>query len=215
MKALKKMFLYHICLLTVLCLLTASCFLQARRHASGSVRQELSDRLLRFRVLANSDSAADQEQKNRVSQALASSLRPLLSDCSSKEEAVSLLSDSLAEIEKKAAALAALYGNAYPVSCTLSSHCFPIKIYQDLTFPAGEYDTLLVTIGDGAGSNWWCLAYPPLCFTEESYVTVPGDTRDTLKDILSEETYEAVSQKSGTPSFCFRLFPFLNRLFCL
>lgn len=192
----------------------------AHTQTDDSVITELSGKLLRFRVLANSDSAADQLQKNKVSAELATLLHPVLSDCSSKEEAQSLLTANLSYIEETAAALTSRYGEAYPVSCCLTQHQFPLKIYQDLTFPSGIYDTLLVTIGDGVGSNWWCLAYPPLCFAEEAYVTVPEETENALEDMLSDQTWEAISgqnkkqqAKNKKPKFCFRLLPFLNDLF--
>ncbi len=186
-----------------------------------TVLPELSEKLLRFRVLANSDSTADLFQKNKVSEELASLLRPILSECSSKTEAQNAVSRNLPEIETAAAAFVSQYGADYPVSCTLTKHSFPLKVYQDLTFPAGSYDTLLVTIGEGNGSNWWCLAYPPLCFAEEAYVTVPEQTENTLQSILSERSWRAISgqtkkQQSESPErpgFCFRLLPFLNHLF--
>lgn len=210
-------------------------------ETQSSIRQELSEKLLRFRVLANSDSADDQRQKNRVSADLASMLRPILSGCASKEEAQSKLKDALPAIEQAAQELTSRYGTDYPVSCSLSRHQFPLKIYQNLTFPAGSYDTLLITIGDGAGSNWWCLAYPPLCFAEEAYVTVPEETDEALRELLSEEAYASISASNGSPdtqenagqpkedgqpkgngqqeddqdkpAFCFRLLPFLNDWF--
>ncbi|MBQ8639137.1 MAG: stage II sporulation protein R [Lachnospiraceae bacterium] len=191
-----------------------------------AIRRELSDKLLRFRVLANSDSPADQIQKNQVSSSLATLLRPILSECSSKADAQTRLTALLPQIEEAASTLTASFGENYSVTCTLSTHQFPLKIYQNLTFPAGIYDTLLVTIGEGKGSNWWCLAYPPLCFAEEAYVTVPEETSQTLSDILSPQAYCAISKPSAAKEtgkekedsqkrFYFRLFPFLNDLFHL
>lgn len=169
--------------------------LQTEQHADA-VRQELSDRLLRFRVLANSDSTADQRQKNELSAAIASRLRPVLSACASKEDAKETLLQMLPDLEQEAASLAAAYGNAYPVTCSLGVHTFPLKQYQSLTFPAGTYDTFLITIGSGSGSNWWCLAYPPLCFAGESCVTVPKQSEQALNDLLSEDAWDMISGNS-------------------
>lgn len=219
MKPYFKQLFIPICISALFGLPAVSSYIQsdtAREQAALS--QELSAKLLRFRVLANSDSTADQAQKNKVSQALASWLRPMLSSCSSKEEARAALARALPAVEKKANELAALYGKDYDVSCCLGPHTFPAKLYQDLAFPAGEYDTFLVTIGDGAGSNWWCLAYPPLCFAEESYVTVPQESDAKLQELLSDEAYDSLhpeipgeSAPQKDVSFCFGLFPFFNR----
>lgn len=215
----------HILLLTaiiVFIILSFSVPTDQVNTLDDSIITELSGKLLRFRVLANSDSAADQLQKNKVSAALADQLRPILSACSSKEEAQTLITENLPAIEATAAVLASQYGEAYPVTCSLTQHQFPLKVYQNLTFPAGTYDTLLVTIGNGAGSNWWCLAYPPLCFAKEAYVTIPEETENTLENMLTDQTWETISRQTKKqqtetqtkkPKFCFRLLPFLNDLF--
>ncbi len=202
-------------------LLTLLCIFTSRSPKNESILPELSSKLLRFRVLANSDTTLDQFQKNKVSEEIANELRPLLSNCSSKEEAQTVLEANLQKLTARATDLTAQYGTAYPVTCTLTQHQFPLKMYQNLTFPAGTYDTLLITIGEGNGSNWWCLAYPPLCFAKEAYVTVPEETNTTLENMLSDKSWKAISGQEKTqsdenkekPKFYFRLLSFLNDFF--
>ena len=119
----------------------------------------LSDKLLRFRVLADSDSSIDQYEKNELSKKMITLLSPALSDIQTKEEALTLLHESLPFLNAYCNYVLSDYGTQNYASCTLGSHLFPYKTYGKYQFPAGIYDTLLVTIGSGRGSNWWCLPF--------------------------------------------------------
>lgn len=152
----------------------------------------LSDKLLRFRVLADSDSSIDQYEKNELSKKMITLLSPALSDIKTKEEALTLLRESLPFLNAYCNYVLSDYGAQNYASCTLGSHLFPYKTYGNYQFPAGIYDTLLVTIGSGRGSNWWCLAFPPLCFANEAFIDVPESSSQTLFDLLDKDCYEAI-----------------------
>ena len=152
----------------------------------------LSDKLLRFRVLADSDSSIDQYEKNELSKKMITLLSPALSDIQTKEEALTLLHESLPFLNAYCNYVLSNYGAQNYASCTLGSHLFPYKTYGNYQFPAGIYDTLLVTIGSGRGSNWWCLAFPPLCFANEAFIDVPESSSQTLFDLLDKDCYEAI-----------------------
>lgn len=152
----------------------------------------LSDKLLRFRVLADSDSSIDQYEKNELSKKMITLLSPALSDIKTKEEALTLLRESLPFLNAYCNYVLSNYGAQNYASCTLGSHLFPYKTYGNYQFPAGIYDTLLVTIGSGRGSNWWCLAFPPLCFADEAFIDVPESSSQTLFDLLDKDCYEAI-----------------------
>ena len=152
----------------------------------------LSDKLLRFRVLADSDSSIDQYEKNELSKKMITLLSPALSDIKTKEEALTLLRESLPFLNAYCTSVLSDYGAQNYASCTLGSHLFPYKTYGNYQFPAGIYDTLLVTIGSGRGSNWWCLAFPPLCFANEAFIDVPDSSSQMLFDLLDKDCYEAI-----------------------
>lgn len=152
----------------------------------------LSDKLLRFRVLADSDSSIDQYEKNELSKKMITLLSPALSDIKTKEEALTLLRESLPFLNAYCNYVLSDYGAQKYASCTLGSHLFPYKTYGNYQFPAGVYDTLLVTIGSGRGSNWWCLAFPPLCFANEAFIDVPDSSSQMLFDLLDKDCYEAI-----------------------
>ena len=152
----------------------------------------LSDKLLRFRVLADSDSSIDQYEKNELSKKMITLLSPALSNIKTKEEALTLLRESLPFLNAYCNYVLSDYGAQNYASCTLGSHLFPYKTYGNYQFPAGVYDTLLVTIGSGRGSNWWCLAFPPLCFANEAFIDVPDSSSQMLFDLLDKDCYEAI-----------------------
>lgn len=152
----------------------------------------LSDKLLRFRVLADSDSSIDQYEKNELSKKMITLLSPALSDIKTKEEALTLLRESLPFLNAYCNYVLSDYGAQNYASCTLGSNLFPYKTYGNYQFPAGIYDTLLVTIGSGRGSNWWCLAFPPLCFANEAFIDVPDSSSQMLFDLLDKDCYEAI-----------------------
>lgn len=83
-------------------------------------------------------------------------------------------------------------GNGESVHAELVRTYFPVKSYGDCTFPAGEYEALRVTIGEARWRNWWCVLYPSLCFVDTVHGVVPEDSKEELKNVLTEEEYESL-----------------------
>ena len=165
-------------------------FISTSSSFSTDYSSELSSKLLRFRVLANSDSTKDQSDKKRLYATLIPLLSPALSNVQTKEEAISLVRESLPFLT--AYCNDVLSDSDKSVSCTVGPHLFPYKTYDDCQFPAGIYDTLLVTIGEGRGSNWWCLAFPPLCFADEAFLDVPDSSKQTLLQVLGADLFDEI-----------------------
>ena len=126
--------------------------------------EELYDDVLRVHILANSDSAADQSLKLCVRDRIVRDCAYLFDDCGDKESAVEMTSRHLREIERAAEDEIRSRGYDYTVSAEVAQTYFNTRYYDDFTMPAGRYDALRLTIGEGGGSNWWCVIYPSLCF---------------------------------------------------
>lgn len=159
---------------------------QAGNHIEGKV--------LRFHVIANSDRAEDQELKMKVRDTLVEALKPMLEDAESLEETKEIVKAALPDIQKIAEDETAASGSGEKVKAELVNTYFPVKSYGDLTFPAGNYDALRVTIGEAEGKNWWCVLFPSLCFVDAVHGVVPEESREELKNILTEEEYESLFQ---------------------
>ena len=160
MKILLKISAFLLCAL----LLAAFLVLPATEAAYSGVY----DKTLRFHVLANSDDPADQQLKFHVRDGLVDYLSPFLESCPDRAAAESLLSSMLDQIEVKAREILLSEGSDLPVSVVLGKEYYPTRSYENLSYPAGVYQSLRVYLGKGEGQNWWCVAFPPLCLSPSS-----------------------------------------------
>ena len=129
----------------------------------GQEQRELSDRIIRLHVIANSDSQADQALKLAVRDRVLAQAETLYPPNASLEEARAALEGNLNLLAAAGQAVVEEQGCPYPVTVQLTDCWFPTKEYEGFALPAGSYTALRVTIGEGEGQNWWCVAFPPLC----------------------------------------------------
>lgn len=134
--------------------------------------------LIRFHVIANSDSVYDQAVKLKVRDAVLDQINDSLASATSKEEAAAILSEENEAIIATANEVLAAEGVSYQATAKLGTSVFPTKTYGNLTLPAGKYNAYRIILGEGKGKNWWCVLYPPLCFvdiTDDVSVAVTTD----------------------------------------
>ena len=157
--------------------------------------EEIYDTVVRLHVLANSDSEEDQALKLKVRDAVLEVTSPLLSACGSQAEARETLLAHEQEILTAAEQVIAAEGYGYSVSLLLDLEDYPARDYDSFCFPAGEYLSLRVLIGDAEGQNWWCCLFPPLCLgsatastetAEEEFISV-GLTPSQYKIITESD----------------------------
>lgn len=120
---------------------------------------------LRIHIRANSNAEIDQSVKYAVKDAVVSFLTPIVAECDTKEKAEAAINDNLKNIEAVADRVLEEKGFTYKSSAKINNEKFPTRVYDDLTLESGYYDALIINLGEGAGNNWWCVVYPPLCFT--------------------------------------------------
>lgn len=126
-------------------------------------QQELADSMIRFHVIANSDTEEDQALKLAVRDRVLEEAEGLYPEGATLEQAQAALEGHLNTLAAAGRAVVEEQGYDYPVSARLEDCWFPTKEYEDFALPAGNYTALRVTIGEGKGQNWWCVAFPPLC----------------------------------------------------
>lgn len=131
-------------------------------------RQRLNEELIRLHVVANSDRVEDQELKLLVRDAIITSLRQALVDVRDTEQAKEYLQENLPKLQELANKTLDAAGSAQQAVVTLCREGFPTRQYNTFSLPAGIYEALRVTIGDGAGKNWWCVVFPSLCVPQTS-----------------------------------------------
>jgi stage II sporulation protein R len=123
---------------------------------------------IRLRILANSDSAQDQEIKRMVRDAVNEQITLWVQELTSLEKAKEVLTSKLPEVQDIAEKVVAEQGSNQSVNVEFGKVQFPTKLYGEFLYPAGEYQAILITLGEGKGANWWCVLYPPLCFLDFS-----------------------------------------------
>lgn len=186
-----------------------------RIHASSQdkLQEGIAEKIIRFHVIANSDSEDDQHLKYKVKNALVQFLQPYLNNASDIEDAHSILDEMLPMIEDIAIMVIDENGYDYSVTTSLTSAYFPMKVYGDYTFPPGNYQALQIKIGRGSGRNWWCVMFPPLCFIDETYSIINKNGEKKLKYLLTEEEYKEIENNKIPVKIKFKLFDSLKRLF--
>jgi len=160
---------------------------------SDSVQADLASNLIRFHVVANSDSAEDQALKLKVRDRIINELKELFDNTDNINATKEQLQNQLDFVEEIARDEIKKSGKDYPVKAELGVFPFPTKVYGDVTLPAGHYEALRVVIGEGAGKNWWCVLFPPLCFVDATHGELPESSKEQLKNMLTEEEYKIIT----------------------
>ncbi|MEG1285033.1 MAG: stage II sporulation protein R [Romboutsia sp.] len=162
--------------------------------------QNYKEKLIRFHVLANSDTDEDQQLKLKVRDGIIQYLQPKLSKSKSIEESEAIIKAEYDSLEKISRNIILENGYNYEVKVGIELSNFPAKQYSNIVLPAGEYKALRVIIGEGQGKNWWCVMFPPLCFVNEENGVIDKETDDKLKEVLTEEEYDLIAQKDKKKS---------------
>ena len=142
---------------------------------------DLSEKLIRLHVVANSDSDEDQALKLKVRDGILEDVRVVLDGVTERCEAVSLVEENLNEIIAGARETVLENGYDYDVTASIAVESFPTRDYDTFSLPAGEYTSLRVVIGSGGGHNWWCVIFPPLC------VSAATDAEEAFNNLTDEQ----------------------------
>ena len=157
---------------------------------------EIYDSVLRLHVLANSDSAEDQELKLCVRDAVLECMSEGLSDCENIEQAKTYVSENIGLITSSAEQCIKENGYDYTVAIETGIEKYPTRNYGKLSLPSGDYYSVKVKIGRSEGQNWWCVLFPPLCIgasmanEPEEELAAVGLTQDEINIITKSEEPE-------------------------
>lgn len=131
----------------------------------GTECADIRDNTFRLHVLANSDSAEDQALKLLVRDRILEESEALFASAASAQEAKALALESLPALTAAAEETLREQGCDDVVEVSVTHMYFTTRDYESFSLPAGEYDALRITIGEGKGHNWWCVLYPALCLS--------------------------------------------------
>jgi stage II sporulation protein R len=164
MNRMKRMTVY-LCM----CLLILVMSWEYQRGVSASVMtatSEIPEEALRLRILANSDTPQDQWLKREIRDEVVKQITIWVKDLKDIDEARDEVQLSLEDIDSLVKEAIESRGFAYSAEVEYGEITFPSKLYGNKLYPAGQYEGLLITIGEGQGDNWWCVLFPPLCFVD-------------------------------------------------
>lgn len=164
--------------------------------AQEKTQEHLAQEVLRFHVLANSDSAEDQALKMQVKETVIAYLKEKLPEGLDLGETRTWMQRHTDELEQLSQKVVENAGYSYPVSAAVTTCYFPKKSYGDVTFPKGNYQALRIEIGAAKGQNWWCVLYPKLCFLDAVHAVVPEEEKEKLQHVLTEEEYAQITSET-------------------
>lgn len=176
------------------------------------IQSGISNKIIRFHVIANSDSQEDQELKLKVKEAIVNYTKNILSNSKSIDESRLILKEETNNIIAICNQVITENGYNYNVKAELSDTYFPTKSYGKYTFPPGNYEAYQIKIGNAKGQNWWCVLYPPLCFVDISHGFVDDESEKQLEETLTTKEFNAISGDCNV-KFRFKYLTFFNKLF--
>ena len=175
----KNLRAWEVALLMALCL-TLCVGLWAQKKQS-----ELASQVVRLHVLAVDDTESEQALKLRVRDAVLAYLSPALEGVTDRDEARGILAAHMKGIAEAAAGAA----EGRKVSVSLGPESYPLRRYEGFVLPAGTYESLRVVLGEGAGHNWWCVVFPPLCLSAAD--------ADRVQSVMKPDDFALITEEDG------------------
>lgn len=185
-------------------------------------RSDIANHILRLHVIANSNSAYDQATKLKVRDAVIKAFDEKFekelfkSDVKYTPQSVKKVEDYLnqhkGELQYIANTVLSQNKADYKAKVLIGKFAFPIKTYGYITLPAGEYQALKIVLGTGQGKNWWCVMFPPLCFTDITHGLTTAKVQTDMSSVLPKDEYEYINGDSnGNIVFKFKIFEVIEK----
>jgi stage II sporulation protein R len=178
----------------LLCAGTILSLYTPKNEVTAKEAMVIPNEAIRLRILADSDLEKDQNIKRLIRDEVNKEITTWVQELTSIEAAREVIKSRLPEIQAIAEKVVAAEGANQSVKTEFDKVQFPTKLYGQFLYPAGEYEAILITIGEGEGANWWCVLYPPLCFLDFSNgeATSEGfDENDSKGDVKADAEDES------------------------
>jgi stage II sporulation protein R len=155
---------------------------------------------IRLRILANSDLEADQALKRLVRDEVNANITTWVQELTNISDARDLLQSKQPEIQNIAEEVVKREGSTQSVHVEFGKVQFPTKLYGQFLYPAGEYEAILITLGEGKGANWWCVLFPPLCFLDFSNGLAVSDGFEEERAVESTKVEPTIEIENTQPA---------------
>lgn len=210
----RKMLIVIIVCAVLLCIITAAS-VYAKKTSD-----DISDGVVRLHIIPNSNSFADQELKQKVRDAIIKYLEESTGSIEvSKPDNAGAMFEYIVSIQQSfkeiAEKVVSENGYTYNIETTAGNYLFPKRDYGTFSLPSGEYRALRITIGDGIGDNWWCILFPPLCFTGTA-ITDNQETDAIMEKAIGKEGSKVIksasASKASSLKIKFKIVEFFGRI---
>ena len=168
---------------------------------TNDTSNDISTKVLRMHVLANSNSIEDQKLKIAVKNNILKSTQELFTDCDNLEESIEIAQSNTELIKASAQEVIKKYNKNYDLKVYVDNEFFDVREYKDFTLPSGNYNTVKIVIGEGKGKNWWCVMYPAVCISACS---------DDFDKALTKEEKKLITSKKYIPKF--KILEIINKI---
>lgn len=183
--------------------------LHVKEVQSETTFQTIPDDAIRLRILANSDSDEDQRTKQLVRDHVNAYISEIVQHIDNISEGRRVIEASVPEIERIVQRTLEQENSNDSFSVAYRTNVsFPTKVYDHYIYPAGEYEAVLITIGEGQGANWWCVLFPPLCFLDFANGTTIANVDEV--EIEEDSDEEEVDEEEEEVEVKFFLFEWLG-----
>lgn len=187
------------CALAILCLSVLLMSWESQKNDAALLQTAIPEESIRLRILAHSDSPQDQAIKMLVRDRVVEHMNTWATEATTIEAARGIVNDRMQTLNEAVGAVLAENGQTHSYTVSLAEVEFPTKAYGGLVYPGGDYEAVLITIGEAKGRNWWCVLFPPLCFVD----TVSGEAvalEDTegSDDLAGQETADVSAEQVNT-----------------
>ena len=150
-----------------------------------NMSEDISEKVFRLHILANSDEEFDQRLKLEVKDEILKDSKEIFKNCKSIQDAVNSANDNIKQLEETALKVIKSRGYNYTIKAYTTKEYFNTRVYDGFTLPAGIYNSLMLEIGQGKGKNWWCVMFPSVC--------ISGCT-DDFSEVLSDEEIKLIEE---------------------
>lgn len=197
--------------LSFTCLLVAGliAFSQVRKQQE-ELASHLAPSILRFHILADSDSRQDQQVKLEIRSLILDYMQERMNPDAKKPEIIAYLTENTDSLEIMMNQYLTEQDFTYQARLQLTNCYFPARTYGEFTFPSGYYDAARIILGEGKGHNWWCVLYPRFCFVDAVCSSVPEESLALMQRNLNQDDFLALEDNRPEIKIRFFLFSKLN-----
>ncbi|WP_066506334.1 stage II sporulation protein R [Abyssisolibacter fermentans] len=193
MKKSKKIVFFTRITAIIICLtFLIAVFFKDNNTNTAMAENTYKEKLIRFHVIANSDSEYDQALKLKVRDSVLKKIGSKIENVTDIEESRNIIRENIDYIQEIADAVILENTRDYKSKVYLQKCHFPTKKYGNIVLPAGEYEAVRIVLGNGKGKNWWCVMFPPLCYIDVSNGLTDKRSEAELKSILTQEEYNMI-----------------------